>query len=684
MQPIIQRGLLLKIGIIIFCLPLGSHAKTVIQGAFSYRVAPVPDWVEVIPAEEMGSVEEKKDEGSVRYVLSDQQVNYLDEKKQRYQHYGLVPLTEKGLEDVAEISIDFSPDYHELVFHQLIVHRGDKIIDKLPNAEIKLMQREQDIEKRLYNGMVTAFIVLTDIRVGDLIEYSFSRIGSNPVFGKKNFDYFSLSWAFPVGYASVRVLSSINKALYYRQHRFSEVLQEKKSKLVIERIWERRDVPAVYDEREYPNWFNPYAVLELSEYKSWDEVIKWALPLYSSDKPLSEGIQTHIREWRSSSTDKQAYIEKALRFTQDEIRYFGVEYGQNSHRPSHPNEVYDRRFGDCKDKSLFLVNLLKANGINASPALVSSATSRYVSDTWPSPGAFDHVIVHAKLAGKPLWLDPTLNYQHSRLDSLGVLGYQKALIVSNSDDRLEDIVETNKNSLISIQQEYFIQSYDDPVNLVINTRLYGKEAERIRQHAATTGLEKLDKHYFDYRSRFHPRLEAVKAMVIEDDKDSNILHIKEEYRVPGYLSKEQGQSIAALNADYITQFIKLPTTIKRKMPLGLYHPLRVEQTLIIHYPEDVNWGLDLTPVFISDDVIEYERILKTDSDTVRIEHIYKTKRDYVKTEDVPQHIEKLEKIDNALRYTLVVNSKHDTLSADRDQRLKKMLRSLMNKNKKQD
>lgn len=673
--------LLFKAGIILCCLPLSGNAETITQGAFSYRVEPVPAWVTQIPAKEQAA-SAGETEGSVRYILSDQQVNYLGEKKQRYQHYGLIPLAEKGLEEVSEISIDFSPDYHELVLHQLLVHREGKIIDKMPDVEVKLVQREQDIEKRLYNGMVTAFIVLTDIRIGDLIEYSFSRTGSNPVFGERNFDYFQMSWIFPVAYTSVRVLSSLHKPLYFRQHNFSEIPTEIKSSAGIERTWVRRDVPAVYDEGEYPNWFNPYAILELSEYKNWDEVVKWALPLYDRNAALSETVKKHIQGWRSTSTDKQVYIEKALRFAQDEVRYFGVEYGQNSHRPSHPNEVYDRRFGDCKDKSLFLVNLLTANGIKASPALVSARTSRYVSEMLPSPGAFDHVIVHAEFAGKSLWLDPTLSYQHGRLGSLGNLGYQKALIVRKGNKRLDDIGQ-NENSLILIRQEYKIQDYGKPVELSVITRLYGTEAERIRQLASGTGLEKLGKQYFDYRSRFHPRLETVNVLSIEDDKVSNVMHLKEEYRIPDYFTQEEGQNIATLDADRIAQFIKLPTTVKRKMPLGLYYPLQIEQTLIIHYPEVINWELDVSPISISDNVIHYERLLKTKGDTVHIEHIYKAKHDSVDAKEVPAHIEKLKEIDIALRYSLAVTSKQDVPGADRDKRLQKLLKSLIHKNKQQ-
>jgi len=45
---------------------------------------------------------------------------------------------------------------------------------------------------------------------------------------------------------------------------------------------------------------------------------------------------------------------------QQTIRYMGVEVGVGSHTPTHPNAVLTRRFGDCKDKALLVLNMLDA------------------------------------------------------------------------------------------------------------------------------------------------------------------------------------------------------------------------------------------------------------------------------------------------------------------------------------
>ena len=51
--------------------------------------------------------------------------------------------------------------------------------------------------------------------------------------------------------------------------------------------------------------------------------------------------------------------------------------GNGASRPDHcgpsaPDAVYARRWGDCKEKALLMVTMLRALGIEASPALVNT------------------------------------------------------------------------------------------------------------------------------------------------------------------------------------------------------------------------------------------------------------------------------------------------------------------------
>jgi hypothetical protein len=70
-----------------------------------------------------------------------------------------------------------------------------------------------------------------------------------------------------------------------------------------------------------------------------------------------------------------------------------VEVGIGGFRPYPPQETLARRWGDCKDKALLLIDLAREVGIEAYPALVRLSGSDRADRHFPSPFGFNHLIV---------------------------------------------------------------------------------------------------------------------------------------------------------------------------------------------------------------------------------------------------------------------------------------------------
>jgi transglutaminase-like putative cysteine protease len=129
---------------------------------------------------------------------------------------------------------------------------------------------------------------------------------------------------------------------------------------------------------------------------------------------------------------------------QAEIRYFSVSLGESSHRPSQPGLVLERRYGDCKDKSLLLMSLLKELNIPSRAVLLQSKGRKSLSKSLPSPQLFDHAIVQVTIGGKAFYLDPTRLGQYGKLDRLGqVHEGSLALLVAPEAQQLSTIVSAN-------------------------------------------------------------------------------------------------------------------------------------------------------------------------------------------------------------------------------------------------
>src|SRR5262249_39491814 len=100
---------------------------------------------------------------------------------ERYFHESYKVTSQAGLDAGSQIKPEFDPTFQELIFHSISIRRGEKIIDALRPREIKLIQPEADLDEREYNGRISALIFLSDVRVGDIVDYAYSVNGSNPV-----------------------------------------------------------------------------------------------------------------------------------------------------------------------------------------------------------------------------------------------------------------------------------------------------------------------------------------------------------------------------------------------------------------------------------------------------------------------------------------------------------------------
>jgi transglutaminase-like putative cysteine protease len=78
-------------------------------------------------------------------------------------------------------------------------------------------------------------------------------------------------------------------------------------------------------------------------------VADWARSLYRvKDADRKKLAAVAAEQFRAATPE--AYTEEVIRFVQDEVRYLGFEEGLNAHMPHTPLDVYNQRFGDCKDK----------------------------------------------------------------------------------------------------------------------------------------------------------------------------------------------------------------------------------------------------------------------------------------------------------------------------------------------
>jgi hypothetical protein len=89
-------------------------------------------------------------------------------------------LTEAGVQNYSQVSVEYDPSYQALAFHSIRVIRGNEVINQLQLSRVKTVQQEKELDRFLYNGSLTAVLILNDIRMNDIVEYSYTLKGFSP------------------------------------------------------------------------------------------------------------------------------------------------------------------------------------------------------------------------------------------------------------------------------------------------------------------------------------------------------------------------------------------------------------------------------------------------------------------------------------------------------------------------
>jgi hypothetical protein len=174
--------------------------------------------------------------------------------------------------------------------------------------------------------------------------------------------------------------------------------------------WKSDSLAPAWTELKAPPAYQVGPQLRMSTLESWEKVGKWFSGLLRAASEETPSIRETAVEWAGGATTLRAIAENLYRKVADEIRYTGLEFGEGAYRPRNTDQVLATRYGDCKDKANLLSVLLREHGIKSRVALLDSAHAGYIDRTIPSPGRFDHAILHVELDGEGVFCDPTIPY----------------------------------------------------------------------------------------------------------------------------------------------------------------------------------------------------------------------------------------------------------------------------------
>lgn len=636
----------LILGMVLLALPLALFAQRP-------QIGTSPAWVKEYPLHDDGAPMGKDMEDGYVLFLVERQVNVAE--KTVYRKNILEILTEAGVQNASQVSVDYDPSFQQVVFHYIHLIRNGKVINALNPAAIKIIHREKDIYKSIYNGTLTATIFLEDVRKGDRIEYAYSLHGFNKVFGDKYFESLDAGFHFPVAHVYYKLICPVQRPLQIKSH--GKVPDPILSTVGGDKIyeWKLDDPPVVDEDDDEPSWYDDLPYISVSEYQSWKDVNDWALSLFRVSHAPSGELADRIAGIRAASDTPEKRLLAALRFVQDEVRYLGIEIGPNTHQPHDPEKVCTQRFGDCKDKTLLLVTMLDALGIKASPVLIAADDKDKVRDDLPSPFAFDHATVRVQLAGKYYWLDPTISFQRGGIADISYPDYKCGLVLTDTTTDLTTIPLQDNGSVVS-KERFTMDSISGPARLEITTYYTGSSADDIRNDLNSNSLADLQKSYLKFYDDFYKDVKVRDSLRVEDDENTGMITTHEYYTIGKLWEGQALDKNASFSGLLISSILPKIKDKERSAPFALSYPLHYKEELDIQLPE--NWHFESKPHEIKSPAFVFTSSIDPRDSSVKLSYEYRTLQDHVEAGDAKAFYALNEQVEDALGYELTLNNVH--------------------------
>ncbi len=637
-----MRSSKLSIVSILFCLLLCTKLSAGIIPSWGFDVDYLRTYV---PHEDQVS------DGMI-YLFSDTQVNI--DTREIYHFLSIKVTDENGLSDASSITIDYDKEYQTFHFNHVHIIRNGKTIDVLLKQKPEELRREDRLENGIVDGSITSYLDVNDLRVGDIIEYSYTLKGFNPI--KKDFLSMNYNLGFSVPIGKVRVVFLAKDDNKYDYNVINSNVQPEIKKIGDQTAfkWELDDPDITVQEDNEPSWYNPYPKVYFYKKSNWKELAMFISQLYTSDKGLNDEANQIVSEIESEYKTKAEQAREIIRYVQNQIRYLGNENGIYGYKPRHPNVIISKKSGDCKEKSWTLCMLLQKIGIPAFPVLVSTYNGYKLHELPASLESFNHCVTCLVYEKDTIYVDPTITNQGGDLQHLSFPKYDQGLIISSSTIDLTQIPYKSQKKTYT-EETYDIKDMSGTAVLNVKTIYSGVEADYERSYFKNTAKKAIQDNYLEYYANVYPNIDTIKILNYEDDIEKNDFVVYESYQLNDIW--EAGDTLKPKDvstyfyANNLKYLINIDNDPDRTTPMYLSKGRDFNQVITVNLP--YTWTINSKNQSVKGPGFEFEREVEYDDKVLTLKFHHLITRSFIEKEEYSEYVKKNEQVEDLLSYGLL-------------------------------
>ncbi|MCB9754431.1 MAG: DUF3857 domain-containing protein [Myxococcales bacterium] len=454
---------------------------------------------------------------------------------ERLEHRIIRVLDDRGIRSQMVHGIAYDPAESYVDIRRARVRRADGTVEELGDPSAVSLT---EAGYRMYYDQRLQRVLFRGLRVGDTIEVAFIR---RDVAARNKFDdYFGelipRDDMIPTRFSEYVLEAPASRKLYFNKPVKRTLSKDEKTAIYRHVV---KDREGIRPEPSMPGWTEIAEYLHVSTFADWDAVGRWYWDLVKEQLAVDDKIRAGVQEAMSTVGKGASELDKVgaiYRHVIEKTRYVGLEFGIHGYKPYRTTDIYDRKFGDCKDKASLLKVMLAEIGVDAHLVLVRTSDQGPIGKTPASLSAFNHAIVY--VPALDLYLDGTAEHSGPRELPAGDQGAsvlivkdgqgaeQRTIPISGAGDNVQDTTQR-----ITIAEDGTARVRHDLTMTGVNAASW-----RATLQPEETRKERLTNAW----GRYFPGLEVTQVKTPGIQDVLRPVQVDAEFNVPGFAQQADG------------------------------------------------------------------------------------------------------------------------------------------------
>ncbi|MFD0990672.1 transglutaminase family protein [Mariniflexile jejuense] len=504
---------------------------------------------------------------------------------------------------------------------------------KYKEIEVKEFKEKDELDQSFYDDSKSLNFIYPNLKKGSKSKLKYIENVKNPRF----LSPFYFGDFYPIVNNKVTIIADKNIDLIFKEFNtegleLSFKKEEKKNSNIYS--WEVKNMDKYKYEPSTPTYKKilPHIVPIITSYKSNNtntslankvsDLYGWYYSLVKdiNQEPADENLVALVNELIKDKPTELEKVKAIYYWTQQNIKYIAFEYALGGFIPRQANDVFQKKYGDCKDNSSILYKMLDIAGIKGDLTWIGTRSIPYNYTEVPTPIVDNHMILSYTNNNDTYFLDATGRYIPIDYPTSFIQG-KEALISKDGSNYIikkVPVVPASKNAVI-----------DTTKIDIINENIIGKSKVEI------TGYNKIET--FNYlenektvdkiKAFYNTRLQKGNNKFLIDsltetnkyDYEKNLI-VDYSFNINNYAKKLGNELFVNLNL--VKDLASYKTEEDRKNEIEYDYKNHFNYTTILNIP--AGYSVEYLPenVNLSNNYVSSSITYEVKNNTIIYNHIY--------------------------------------------------------------